>query len=84
MCVSALGVNFSYNQNEINKLNFDDKIEKLDKVLKAWSGRNLTPVGKICILKMFGISKLIYSCGNMNVPETFSKQVKKKIHSNGK
>ena len=43
----------------INKqVKFDDKIEKLDKILKAWSGRNLSPLDKIYILKMFGISFL--------------------------
>ena len=36
----ALGIHFSYNQEQTNRLNFDDKIEKLDKTLKAWSGRN--------------------------------------------
>ena len=75
----ALGVHFSYNQEQTNRLNFDDKIEKLDKTLKAWSGRNLTPIGKICILKMFAISKLLYLCGNMNVPETFPKQVNSRM-----
>ena len=75
----ALGVHFSYNQEQTNRLNFDDKIEKLDKTLKTWSGRNLTPIGKICILKMVAISKLLYSCGNMNVPETFPKQVNSRM-----
>ena len=76
--INALGVHFSYCKDEIDNLTFSDKLESMQKLLNCWKGRNLTPIGKICILKMFGISKLIYSCSNLNVPQSFPKEVKKK------
>ena len=61
------------------KLNLNDKLESMQKTLNSRKGRNLTLIGKICILKMFGISKLIYSCSNLNVPSAFPKQANTKI-----
>ena len=78
--IKALGVHFSHSAEIKVKLNFHDKLESMQKTLNSWKGRNLTPIGKICILKMFGISKLIYLCSNLNVPSAFQKkQVNTKI-----
>ena len=40
------------------KINFKDKIEQIDKELKVWSKRKLTPFGRITVLKTIVISKL--------------------------
>ena len=73
--IAALGAHFSYNKELNDNINFDEKLTRVETTLKAWSGRGLTPIGKICILKMFGISKLLYTCSNLKVPEDFPKTV---------
>ena len=48
--VLALGAFFSY-QADAEKLNFGNKIRKLEKTLNAWKRRKLTLYGKINIVK---------------------------------
>jgi hypothetical protein len=55
-----LGIYFSTNYGEIVRLNFDGKLQEIKMMLKKWSKRNLTPFGKITILKTFVLSKFIY------------------------
>ena len=40
------------------KINFKDEIEQIDKELRVWSKRKLTPFGRITVLKTIVISKL--------------------------
>ena len=53
-----LGIKFSCNLDTMVKINFKDKIEQIDKELKVWSKRKLTPFGRITVLKTIVISKL--------------------------
>ena len=71
--ITALGVSFSYDQELKENRNFHEKLIQLEKSMKTWKGRGLTPIGKICVLKMVGILKLLYTCSNLKVPETFPK-----------
>ena len=47
--INALGVHFSYCKDEIDNLNFSNKLESMQKLLNCWKGRNLTSICKICI-----------------------------------
>ena len=67
--VKILGIYFSYNIKENNELNFYKKIQKLKTKLDMWSSRNLTIFGRDMLLKTLGISQLIYSASNLNVPK---------------
>ena len=40
------------------KINYKDKIEQIEKELKIWSKRKLTPFGRITVIKTIVISKL--------------------------
>ena len=67
--VKILGIYFSYNIKENNKLNFDKKIQKLQTKLDMWSSRDLTIFGRAMLLKTLGISQLIYSASNLDAPK---------------
>ena len=60
--VIALGIAFCYHVQVGNKINFDERLAKLKKVLNTWSGRHLTILGRIAIVKSLAIAKLVYSC----------------------
>lgn len=40
----VLGVIFSLNVRNIVHLNYDDKLGQVEKILKSWSKRNVTPL----------------------------------------
>jgi hypothetical protein len=56
----VLGVIFSLNVRNIVHLNYDDKLGQVEKILKSWSKRNLTPFGKVTVIKTLALSKLTY------------------------
>ena len=72
---------FSYHVQVGNKINFDEKLAKLKQVLNTWSGRHLTILGRIAIVKSLALAKLVYSCSVLNVPVEFVKEVNNNIFS---
>ena len=53
-----LGIRFSCNLINMIELNYKEKLSQIEKELKQWSKRILTPLGRITILKTLIISKL--------------------------
>ena len=41
-------------------LNYETKIEEIEKLLKSWSFRNLTLLGKIAVINSLAIPKLVH------------------------
>ena len=60
--VTALGIAFPYNVRVGNKINFEERLAKLKKVLNIWSSRHLTILGRIAIVQNLALAKLVYSC----------------------
>ena len=63
------------------KINFDERLAKLKKVLNIWSSRHLTILGRIAIVKNLALAKLVHSCSVLNVPVEFVKEVNRNIFS---
>ena len=59
---TALGINYDMrNMEHITEININLKIEKMEQILKSWGFRNITPIGRINILKSLVLSqKTIY------------------------
>ena len=57
---NSLGVVFSTDVLEIVTINFENKLNEMKKVLNAWSRRNLTPFGRITVIKSLVISKITH------------------------
>ena len=55
---NVLGIRFSLDLKEMIKINYDDKIKSIKSLLNQWSKRNLTPYGKITVLKTLALSKI--------------------------
>ena len=78
-----LGIHYNMNKlNEITDLNIQRKIGEIQQLIRIWSTRNLTPYGKVTIIKSLLISKITHmllslpspssSCIN-DLNDTFSK-----------
>jgi hypothetical protein len=66
--VKFLGVNISLNKNVLFELNFEPQLKKLQTVLDIWSQRDLTPIGKITIVKSLAPSQLTYLFTVLHTP----------------
>ena len=65
----VLGVVFSTSAHKTVLINYENKLKEMEKqqLLNALSGRNITPFGKITVVKTLVISKIIHLF--MNVPD---------------
>ena len=55
---TLLGLHFSVNIDEIEKLNYTPKLKEIENTLQIWFKQILTPIGEITIIKSLIISKL--------------------------
>ena len=77
-----LGVKFSISLDDLFELNYLPKKEKLINILKVWSMRYLTPIGKIVILKSLALSQLIFLLSVLpSPPEHFMKEIDSIVYS---
>ena len=85
---TVLGVVFSTDVLEIVTINFENKLNEMKKVLNAWSRRNLTPFGRITVIKSLVISKITHLLMNLPDPEeSFLKELNTLLYNflwNGK
>ena len=54
------GITFGNKSDENRKEDVEEAISKMQTQLQIWSGRNLSILGKIQIVKTFGISQILY------------------------
>ena len=65
----VLGVMFSTDLHETVPINCENKLIEMRKVLNAWSRRNLTPFGKITVIKSLVLSKITHLLLNLPDPD---------------
>lgn len=72
----VLGVYFSTDEasTDVNE-NWEPKIQVLEKKLKSWARRDLSIIGKILLVKTFGLSLFIYLMQSIGMPEWVIKRV---------
>ena len=58
--LKILGISFTNNNNEIIKRNFGPKLAQIQKEIAQWRRRNLTPLGRITVIKSLLISKFVH------------------------
>ena len=51
--LNILGIKYTTNLYNIVQLYFDEKLATLRKEINQWSKRNISPIGKITIIKKF-------------------------------
>ena len=74
-----LGIYLSYDKNGNNVHNFGRKMLKLQLKLDIWRTRDLTLFGRVLIMKSLGISQLVYSISNVEVPDYIVSTLKPKL-----
>ena len=74
--VETLGVTVTGNENDHLELNFRPKIAKMKHLLNSWKCRKLSLKGKITVINSLALSKLLYLCSIIHVPEKVYSEVK--------
>ena len=63
------GVIFNRDKNVMRQVNLEGMIEKMARHFKEWSRRSLSLLGKIQIIKTFGISQFLYALAVVDIDE---------------
>ena len=79
--VKTLGICFSYDRKNNDHYNLNLKVQKLQTHLEMWSSRRRTLFRNVLIIKGLGLSQILYSASNINVPKDRAKTVKGKLFS---
>ncbi len=58
--LKVLGIFIGYDALEVEKANFEPRIQKVKMLLNLWKQRKLTLIGKILIVKTFALSQFVY------------------------
>ena len=69
----------SYDEKKNNDLNFNLKLRKLQTRLDMWRARDLTLFGRVLIIKSLGLSEIIHSISNIEVPDGIAGAVRKNL-----
>ena len=79
--IKILGVNFTFNHSLFYKLNFESIEKSLRGLLKSWSWRGLTLLGKIQVIKSFAIPKILYRVVLISNKKEFIKKINTLLYS---
>ena len=71
-----MGVYFGNNKEECEKLNWENKIDKINNLFFSWGKRNLTILGKIMIIKALVIPIFTFVSSTCVVPDNIEKKLK--------
>ncbi len=68
--IKILGIFFNANiEASLLEQNWDQKMEKMNKIIKQWQKRNLSIIGKIVVAKTFVLSIWSYTLQALSLPE---------------
>jgi len=74
------GVTFNQNEAAMKRINFEAMKAKMDQHFTEWSKRGLSLLGKIQIVKTFGLSQYLYTLSVMHITPEQLKTVNKLIY----
>ena len=69
----CLGVNFSLNLSLLYCLNYKERLKRIEQTINCWRMRNLSLIGKVCVIKTLVLPQLIYlfSVLCIRIPRSF-------------
>ena len=79
LTVKNLGVFFSCSQRVVSSQNFQEKLDKIQKVINIWNMRGLSLFGRVTIVKTFLIAKLLYISAIIQTPMEIIKRMERMI-----
>ena len=79
-CIKYLGCYIGTDLELVAKLNWETKLEKIQRVVDNWRKRNLTLIGRVIIIKTLLISQIVHLIMFCPVSQSVMKQLDKIIY----
>jgi len=74
--IKTLGIYFSNTKcASLNEKNWEQKIVRIKQIIATWEKRNLSLLGKICVIKTFLLSQLVNVLQSICLPEKILKEI---------
>ena len=77
----ALGVWFAGTQEEITRLNFEERLKNMETTINIWKGRNLSLKGKTVIIKTLIVPQVQFLFSMIYIDETILAKIEKLLYS---
>ena len=78
--INLNGVTITTNLNEMRKTNTDQILQKIENQLQGWTIRGLSLLGKIQIIKTFGISQTLFKSSSIDLGTEAHAQIRSLIY----
>ena len=72
---NLLGITFSVNLDTMVELNYNKAIDKVTKDVVKWQNRNLTPIGRVTVIKSLLLPKFIHLFTSLPTPKSKIKEI---------
>ena len=79
--VNVLGITLGHNYEEVLKRNLEKKLGEIANTFNMWKQRNLSISGRICLAKVYGISKINYISAAFQISEPYIKRLESILYS---
>ena len=79
--IKCLGIYIGFDQHECNRLNWYNKIDKIDLLLQSWKKRDLTLFGKVQVIKSLALGSLIYTASLCPYPNDVISKTEKILYT---
>ena len=79
-CIKYLGVHIDHDLEKVVKLNWETKLQKIQRIVDNWRKRNLTIVGRVLIIKTLLISQIVHLIMFCPVPNYVVKKLENIIY----
>ena len=79
--IKYLGIYVGKNEKDVEDYNWQNKLDKIQNIIRVWKLRNLTYFGKIIIIKSLLVSQIVYPAKVIRVPPNFIKSLNKILYT---
>lgn len=78
--ITYLGISFTHHEEDSFRLNYLPEFSRIKTLLNTWASRDLTPMGKILVMKTFALSVSLFVCRFPNSQSTFLYELESLFH----
>ena len=79
--IKILGIYFGYDERQRNNLNFSQPLKSIKESIYVWKWRGISLLGRIQIVKMFAVPKLMFRASVIPVSKELIKEANSVLYN---